>query len=641
MSALTATAGTLARCARQQLPSTARAAVAVATQQRRNISEVTNTSSFDSPFKGMGGSETTKIPSFKKYRTSGGETGNKVFQYFMVGTMGAISALGAKATVQDFLVNMSASADVLAQAKVEVDLSTIPEGKNVIIKWRGKPVFIRHRTEGEIKDAEDTKWEALRDPQSDEQRVQKPEWLIMLGVCTHLGCVPIGEAGDFGGWFCPCHGSHYDISGRIRKGPAPLNLEIPAYSFPDDTNLALVAPLKKVSTSDFTTITRPRTFCSAPETMDEPSRKRRRGDSIVESVKDIVNEATALREELERVKVESERLSVENTRLQGDVSEMKKLDMIRGKELCDLKKEKKELEKCVSDRDIDLYEQGNLIEELQGKLEAFETEREGRSAVNMTETLRIIAPHPSQLVLDEETATFNTQTIGPSQNEPLSNKISSLDHVADASEIEEQILADRPSTDLAGLSHIFDGIHVAAPVPPTVVPTPIPAAIAPVLAPASLMIPTPEPVGAAARLTDWAPRGHQRIQLPIPNRRYTDSQRRYAPTMNGWWQPDFLNVGISPSDSSHAARIMETNLGTELPREERCIACVREDRACWVYDQNIFGHHMNVTAAGARCARCRVKAEAGGCSLTKGKPTARSMPRPPKSDGPGSMGNMR
>ena len=130
----------------------------------------------------------------------------------------------------------------------------------VIIKWRGKPVFIRHRTADEIKDAESTKWESLRDPQPDSDRVQKPEWLIMLGmlicgyslaldianansillgVCTHLGCVPIGEAGDFGGWFCPCHGSHYDISGRIRKGPAPLNLEVPAYDFPEDGLLVI------------------------------------------------------------------------------------------------------------------------------------------------------------------------------------------------------------------------------------------------------------------------------------------------------------------------------------------------------------------------------------------------------------------
>lgn len=133
----------------------------------------------------------------------------------------------------------------------------------VIIKWRGKPVFIRHRTAAEIDEANQVNVASLRDPESDEQRVKKPEWLVMLGrfsspafpagkrgvvttantpkpgVCTHLGCVPIGEAGDFGGWFCPCHGSHYDISGRIRKGPAPLNLEIPEYDFSDDGKLVV------------------------------------------------------------------------------------------------------------------------------------------------------------------------------------------------------------------------------------------------------------------------------------------------------------------------------------------------------------------------------------------------------------------
>lgn len=152
----------------------------------------------------------------------------------MVGTTGFLSAAGAKATVTDFLSNMSASADVLALAKVEVDLASIPEGKNVTIKWRGKPVFIRHRTADEISEAESVKVTELRDPQSDAERVKKPEWLVMLGVCTHLGCVPIGEAGDYGGWYCPCHGSHYDISGRIRKGPAPLNLEVPEYNFAED-----------------------------------------------------------------------------------------------------------------------------------------------------------------------------------------------------------------------------------------------------------------------------------------------------------------------------------------------------------------------------------------------------------------------
>lgn len=109
----------------------------------------------------------------------------------------------------------------------------------VIIKWRGKPVFIRHRTQDEITEAREIKWETLRDPQSDDERVQRPEWLVMLGVCTHLGCVPIGEAGEYGGWFCPCHGSHYDISGRVRKGPAPLNLEVPQYSFPEENTLVI------------------------------------------------------------------------------------------------------------------------------------------------------------------------------------------------------------------------------------------------------------------------------------------------------------------------------------------------------------------------------------------------------------------
>ena len=100
-------------------------------------------------------------------------------------------------------------------------------------------MFIRHRTEDEIQEAVDVDWHKLRDPQPDADRVKKPEWLIMLGVCTHLGCVPIGEAGDFGGWFCPCHGSHYDISGRVRKGPAPLNLSVPAYEFPDEEHVII------------------------------------------------------------------------------------------------------------------------------------------------------------------------------------------------------------------------------------------------------------------------------------------------------------------------------------------------------------------------------------------------------------------
>jgi len=173
-----------------------------------------------------------QVPDFSEYRAPNPES-NRTFSYFMVGSLGVLSASAAKSSVSEFLQTMAASADVLAMAKAEVELANIPEGKNVIIKWRGKPVFIRHRTQSEIEEARAVDWKSLRDPQPDEDRVKRPEWLLMLGVCTHLGCVPIGEAGDYGGWFCPCHGSHYDISGRARKGPAPLNLEVPAYEFND------------------------------------------------------------------------------------------------------------------------------------------------------------------------------------------------------------------------------------------------------------------------------------------------------------------------------------------------------------------------------------------------------------------------
>eukprot|EP01135_Chromosphaera_perkinsii_P010508 Nk52_evm18s2152 gene=Nk52_evmTU18s2152 len=149
----------------------------------------------------------------------------------MVGAGGVLAATSAKNLVNTFISTMSASADVLALAKVEIDLTAIPEGKNLTVKWRGKPIFIRHRTDKEVAEAAAVDISTLRDKETDAQRVPEPKWLIMIGVCTHLGCVPVGEAGDFGGWFCPCHGSHYDISGRIRRGPAPLNLEIPPYDF--------------------------------------------------------------------------------------------------------------------------------------------------------------------------------------------------------------------------------------------------------------------------------------------------------------------------------------------------------------------------------------------------------------------------
>ena len=177
---------------------------------------------------------TYRTPDFGDYLKENNDADkSRSFAYFMVGSLGLLSSVGAKSTVETFISSMSASADVLAMAKVEVNLAAIPEGKNVVVKWQGKPVFIRHRTQSEIAEANRTEMSVLKDPQTDADRVKKPEWLVMLGICTHLGCVPIGEAGDFGGWFCPCHGSHYDISGRIRKGPAPLNLEVPEYEFDD------------------------------------------------------------------------------------------------------------------------------------------------------------------------------------------------------------------------------------------------------------------------------------------------------------------------------------------------------------------------------------------------------------------------
>lgn len=142
----------------------------------------------------------SEVPDLSAYQVSSPST-NRALSYFMIGSMGVLSASVAKSSITVFLGSMSASADVLALAKVEVELASIPEGKNAVIKWRGKPVFIRHRTQGEIDEARQVDWKSLRDPQTDDSRVKKPEWLVMLGVCTHLGCVPIGESGDFGGWW--------------------------------------------------------------------------------------------------------------------------------------------------------------------------------------------------------------------------------------------------------------------------------------------------------------------------------------------------------------------------------------------------------------------------------------------------------
>ena len=154
----------------------------------------------------------------------------------MLLTTTGLAIAGGLAAGWSMVNTMNPAKDVLALSSTEVDLSPIEEGQSLTVMWRGKPVFIRHRTKLEIDDARSIDVNSLTHKDTDEKRVQKPQWLIVLGVCTHLGCVPLGQKigdtkGDFGGWFCPCHGSHYDTSGRIRKGPAPLNLDIPPYQF--------------------------------------------------------------------------------------------------------------------------------------------------------------------------------------------------------------------------------------------------------------------------------------------------------------------------------------------------------------------------------------------------------------------------
>ncbi len=151
---------------------------------------------------------------------------------------GVFGIAGLGAVAWPFIHQMNPAADTLALASVEIDLSGIEEGQAIKVKWRGKPVFVRHRTRAEIEAAEAVAESDLIDPERDSDRVQRPQWLILVGVCTHLGCIPLGTGsgearGDFDGWFCPCHGSHYDTSGRIRKGPAPENLEVPEYTFLD------------------------------------------------------------------------------------------------------------------------------------------------------------------------------------------------------------------------------------------------------------------------------------------------------------------------------------------------------------------------------------------------------------------------
>ena len=173
------------------------------------------------------------------------------FLYLATGMAGAV---GVAAVAWPFIDQMRPDASTLALSSIEVDVSSVEQGMSITVKWRGKPVFIRNRTEKEIAEAnavplEDLKDQAARNanlapdaPALDVDRSageSRENWIVMVGSCTHLGCVPPGQAGDFGGWFCPCHGSHYDTAGRVRKGPAPENLAIPPFEFISDSKIKI------------------------------------------------------------------------------------------------------------------------------------------------------------------------------------------------------------------------------------------------------------------------------------------------------------------------------------------------------------------------------------------------------------------
>lgn len=173
--------------------------------------------------------------------TKDGEHVDEGKRDFIYIATGAVAAAGAANLVWPFVMQMGKAADTLAAGSIEIDLSKVAEGAQLKTLWRGKPVFVRHRTPAEIKAAVETDVSDCPDPATDESRFVpmadgkiNSKFLVMIGVCTHFGCVPVGEAGDFDGWYCPCHGSHYDTAGRIRKGPAPKNMEIPPYEYISD-----------------------------------------------------------------------------------------------------------------------------------------------------------------------------------------------------------------------------------------------------------------------------------------------------------------------------------------------------------------------------------------------------------------------
>ena len=172
------------------------------------------------------------------------EVKNKKRRSFLQLSTISLGAIGTAGFIWPFLKSMNPAEDTLALGSTEVNIADIEEGQGITVKWRGKPVFIRRRTQEEISEAKAVKLEDLKDPAIDDDRVKKDEWLVLVGICTHLGCVPLGQKitdmkGEYNGWYCPCHGSHYDSSGRIRKGPAPTNLAVPPYSFINDTTIKI------------------------------------------------------------------------------------------------------------------------------------------------------------------------------------------------------------------------------------------------------------------------------------------------------------------------------------------------------------------------------------------------------------------
>ena len=161
---------------------------------------------------------------------------------FLYIATGAVGAVGGAAVAVPMIAQMNPDASTIAAgAPVEVEIGAVAEGQIIKVFWRGKPIFINHRTKKEIQEAESVNLASLPDPQPDSARVKpgKAQWQVLIGICTHLGCIPLSHQGDFDGYFCPCHGSQYDSSGRIRRGPAPANLPVPPYEFLTDTKIRI------------------------------------------------------------------------------------------------------------------------------------------------------------------------------------------------------------------------------------------------------------------------------------------------------------------------------------------------------------------------------------------------------------------